>query len=126
MRSEWKRARTSATLGEMKVAAGVQNSSCPCLGCVRMAIPRIANSNCIKRPRSRPMSWTGRLRRHMTAELQLGRAQSVSIVEADILDEMNETDGLIAERAYEIYQSRGDEHGSDQNDLFEVEQGILD
>jgi hypothetical protein len=62
----------------------------------------------------------------MTAELQLGGAQSVPIVEADILDGMNETDGLIAERAYEIYQSRGDEHGSDQNDLFELEQGILD
>ena len=61
----------------------------------------------------------------MTAELQLGRAQPVPIVEADILDGMNETDGLIAERAYEIYQSRGGEHGSDQNDWFGVEQGFL-
>jgi HSP20 family molecular chaperone IbpA len=62
----------------------------------------------------------------MTAELQLGGAQSVPVVEADVLDEMNETDGLIAERAYEIYQSSGGERGSDQSDLFEVEQRILD
>jgi Protein of unknown function (DUF2934) len=61
----------------------------------------------------------------MKIELQLGSAQSVPIVEADILDGMNETDGLIAERAYEVYQSRGGEHGSDQNDWSGVEQGIL-
>ena len=61
----------------------------------------------------------------MTGKSQLGKAQSVPVVEADILDRMNETDGLIAERAYEIYQSRGGEHGSDQDDWFRAEQEIL-
>jgi HSP20 family molecular chaperone IbpA len=61
----------------------------------------------------------------MTGELQLRKEQSVSVVEADILDRMNETDGLIAEGAYEIYQSRSSEHRSDQPDWFGAEQGIL-
>src|SRR6266849_2166198 len=61
----------------------------------------------------------------MTGESQLGKAQSIPVVEADILDRMNETDGLIAQRAYEIYQSRGGEHGSDQDDWFRAEQEIL-
>lgn len=61
----------------------------------------------------------------MTGKSQSGKAQSVPVVEADILDRMNETDGLIAERAYEIYQSRGGEHGSDQEDWFKAEQEIL-
>lgn len=61
----------------------------------------------------------------MTAESQLGKAQSVPVVEADILDGMNETDGLIAERAYEIFQSRGGEYGSDQPDWLRAEQEIL-
>lgn len=56
---------------------------------------------------------------------QSGKTQSVPVVEADILDKMNETDGLIAERAYEIYQSRGGVHGSDQEDWFRAEQEIL-
>ena len=61
----------------------------------------------------------------MTGELQLGKEQSVSVVEADILDRMNETDELIAERAYEIYQSRSGEHRPDQPDWFGAEQGTL-
>ena len=61
----------------------------------------------------------------MTAELQLGGAQSVPVVEADILDGMNEPDGLIAERAYEIYQSRSGEHRPDQPDWFGAEQATL-
>ncbi len=61
----------------------------------------------------------------MADKLHLGKAQSVSVVEADVFDRMNETDGLIAERAYEIYQSRGGEHGSDQDDWFRAEQEIL-
>lgn len=56
---------------------------------------------------------------------QLGKAQAVPVVEADILDRMNETDGLIAERAYEIYQSRGGDHGADQDDWFRAEQEVL-
>jgi HSP20 family molecular chaperone IbpA len=56
---------------------------------------------------------------------QLGKAQSVLVVEADIFDRMNETDGLIAERAYEIYQSRGGDHGADQDDWFSAEQEVL-
>jgi len=61
----------------------------------------------------------------MAGELQLGREQSVSVVEADILDRMNETDELIAERAYEIYQSRSSERRPDQPDWFGAEQGTL-
>jgi HSP20 family protein len=61
----------------------------------------------------------------MTGKSQLGKAQSVPVVEADIFDRMNETDGLIAQRAYEIYQSRGAEHGSDQEDWFRAEQEVL-
>jgi HSP20 family molecular chaperone IbpA len=38
---------------------------------------------------------------------------------------MNETNALIAERAYEIYQSRGGEHGSDQDDWFKAEKDVL-
>ena len=50
----------------------------------------------------------------MTGKPQPGKTQSVTVVEADILDRMNETDALIAQRAYEIYQSRGGGHGSDR------------
>jgi HSP20 family molecular chaperone IbpA len=56
---------------------------------------------------------------------QPGKAQAVLVVEADILDRMNETDGLIADRAYEIYQSRGGDHGADQDDWFRAEQEVL-
>lgn len=56
---------------------------------------------------------------------QSGKAQSVRVVEADILDRMNETKSLIAQRAYEIYQSRGGGHGSDQDDWFTAEGELL-
>jgi HSP20 family molecular chaperone IbpA len=56
---------------------------------------------------------------------QSEKVQSVPVVEADVLDEMNETDSLIAQRAYEIYQSRRAEHGSDREDWFRAEQELL-
>ena len=61
----------------------------------------------------------------MAGESQSRKAQSVQVVEADMLDSMNETDSLIAERAYEIYQSRGGGHGSDQDDWFGAEEEVL-
>jgi HSP20 family molecular chaperone IbpA len=61
----------------------------------------------------------------MAGKSQLGKAHAVLVVEADILDKMNETDGLIAERAYEIYQSRGSDHGADQDDWFRAEEEVL-
>jgi len=51
--------------------------------------------------------------------------QPVQVLEADLLDRMNETDSLIAERAYEIYQTRGGGHGSDQDDWFSAEEEVL-
>jgi HSP20 family molecular chaperone IbpA len=57
----------------------------------------------------------------MTCQSQPGKAQFVQVVEADILDRMNEPKGLIAERAHEIYQSRGGGHGSDHADWFRAE-----
>ena len=61
----------------------------------------------------------------MTGKSQPGKAQSVPVVEADILDRMNETDASIAQRAYEIYESRGGGHGADQEDWFTAEQEVL-
>jgi HSP20 family molecular chaperone IbpA len=61
----------------------------------------------------------------MTGRSHPGKKQSVLVVEADILDKMNETDASIAQRAYEIYQSRGGGHGSDQDDWFRAEQEVL-
>jgi HSP20 family molecular chaperone IbpA len=52
-------------------------------------------------------------------------AQFVPVVEADIFDRMNETNALIAERAFEIFQERGGGHGSDQQDWLQAEQEIL-
>ena len=49
------------------------------------------------------------------------KEQSVQIVDADVLDQMNETDSLIAQRAYEIYESRGGVPGADQQGSFSVE-----
>lgn len=60
----------------------------------------------------------------MAQESQI-QEQSVPVVEADVFDTMNETNALIAERAYEIYQTRGGTHGSDQEDWFKAEQEIL-
>ena len=61
----------------------------------------------------------------MTGKSQPRKAQSVPVVEADILDKMNETDASIAQRAYEIYESRGGGHGADQEDWFTAEQEVL-
>ncbi|MGA7794665.1 MAG: DUF2934 domain-containing protein [Candidatus Acidiferrales bacterium] len=61
----------------------------------------------------------------MANKSQSGKAQSVQVVEADIFDRMNETNALIAQRAYEIYQFRGGGHGSDQDDWFSAEQEVL-
>ena len=61
----------------------------------------------------------------MTGKSQSGKAQSVLVVEADIFDRMNETDASIAQRAYEIYESRGGGHGFDQDDWFRAEQEVL-
>jgi HSP20 family molecular chaperone IbpA len=58
-------------------------------------------------------------------QTQIGSEQSVRVVEADILDRMNETNELIAERAYEIYRGRGGVHGSDQDDWFKAEGEVL-
>jgi HSP20 family protein len=61
----------------------------------------------------------------MTSKSQSGKPQSVPLVEVDILDRMNETSELIAQRAYEIYRSRGGAHGFDQDDWFSAEREIL-
>ena len=61
----------------------------------------------------------------MTSKPHPGRTQSVMVVEADIFDRMNETEASIAQRAYEIYESRGGGHGSDQDDWFTAEQEVL-
>jgi HSP20 family molecular chaperone IbpA len=52
-------------------------------------------------------------------------AQPVQVVEADVFDRMNETREVIAQRAYEIYQSRGGEHGTEQDDWFQAEGELL-
>jgi len=61
----------------------------------------------------------------MTGISQLEKEQSVQVVEADMLDKMNETNALIAQRAYEIYQSRRGGHGSDRDDWFGAEEEAL-
>lgn len=61
----------------------------------------------------------------MKARLQTETEQAVQVVEADVFDEMNETRALIAERAYEIYEERGSEHGRDQDDWFQAEGELL-
>ncbi len=57
----------------------------------------------------------------MATKAKSAREQSVAVVEADIFDRMNETRSLIAQRAYEIYESRGGSHGSDQDDWLLAE-----
>ena len=61
----------------------------------------------------------------MTHKSQSEREQFVAVVEADVFDRMNETRSLIAQRAYEIYESRGGNHGSDQDDWFMAEGELL-
>src|SRR5215469_3717277 len=57
----------------------------------------------------------------MASKPQPATAKSVRVVEADVFDRMNETNSLIAQRAFEIYESRGGSHGSDQDDWFRAE-----
>jgi HSP20 family molecular chaperone IbpA len=57
----------------------------------------------------------------MASKPQSAIAKSVRVVEADVFDRMNETTSLIAQRAFEIYESRGGSHGSDQDDWFMAE-----
>jgi len=61
----------------------------------------------------------------MTVKAQLAKSQSVPVVEADTLDRMTETMELVAQRAYEIYESRGGGHGFDQDDWFKAEGEVL-
>jgi HSP20 family molecular chaperone IbpA len=61
----------------------------------------------------------------MTVKAEPARTHFVPVVEADVLDRMNETSELIAQRAYEIYQSRGGGHGFHEEDWFQAEQEIL-
>jgi HSP20 family molecular chaperone IbpA len=61
----------------------------------------------------------------MGAKAQPAKTKSVQVVEADILDRMTETMELVAQRAYEIYESRGGAHGLDQDDWFEAEGKVL-
>lgn len=61
----------------------------------------------------------------MASKPQLDAGQSVAVVEADAFDRMNETKELIAQRAYEIYESRGGAHGSDRDDWFTAEGEVL-
>ena len=61
----------------------------------------------------------------MTGNFQRATAQAVKVVEADILDKMNETNSLIAQRAYEIFESRAGAHGSDPEDWFSAEGEVL-
>lgn len=57
----------------------------------------------------------------MASKPKSAREKSVRVVEADVFDRMNETTSLIAQRAFEIYESRGGSHGSDQDDWFMAE-----
>jgi HSP20 family molecular chaperone IbpA len=61
----------------------------------------------------------------MASKPQSATAKSVPVVEADVFDRMNETTSLIAERAFEIYESRGGSHGSDQDDWFKAEAELV-
>jgi HSP20 family molecular chaperone IbpA len=58
---------------------------------------------------------------NMPGASQAQKAQTVQVVEADVLDRMNETRELIAQRAYEIFQSRGDGPGSEEDDWLTAE-----
>jgi HSP20 family molecular chaperone IbpA len=62
---------------------------------------------------------------HMASKAQPSKAQRVQVVEADILDTMTETMELVAQRAYEIYLSRGGAHGFAQDDWFQAEGEVL-
>ena len=61
----------------------------------------------------------------MASKPQSVIAKSVRVLEADVFDRMNETNSLIAQRAFEIFESRGRSHGSDQDDWFMAEEELV-
>jgi len=61
----------------------------------------------------------------MASKAQTAMEQPVTVIEADVFDRMNETKSLIAQRAYEIYESRGSDHGADRDDWFQAEEELL-
>jgi HSP20 family molecular chaperone IbpA len=61
----------------------------------------------------------------MTGTFHRGHAQAVQVVEANMLDKMNETNSLIAQRAYESFESRGGAHGSDPEDWSCADRKVL-
>jgi HSP20 family molecular chaperone IbpA len=61
----------------------------------------------------------------MASKPQPAIEQPVPVVEADVFDGMNETTSLIAQRAFEIYESRGGAHGFDRDDWFTAERELL-
>lgn len=61
----------------------------------------------------------------MTSKSHHGKSRPVLVVAANILDSMNETDAMTAQRAYEIYQSRGCRLGSEREDWFTAEKELL-
>lgn len=61
----------------------------------------------------------------MIGNSQADTAQSVQVVEADVLDTMNETDELIAQRAYKIFESRSSGHGLNREDWFGTAEDVL-
>jgi HSP20 family molecular chaperone IbpA len=61
----------------------------------------------------------------MASKPQPAIKQAVPVVEADVFDRMNETTSLIAQRAFEIYESRGGAHGFDRDDWFTAERELL-
>ena len=61
----------------------------------------------------------------MASKPQSALEKHVRVVEADVFDRMNETTSLIAQRAFEIYESRGGSHGSDQDDWFMAEEELV-
>jgi HSP20 family molecular chaperone IbpA len=61
----------------------------------------------------------------MVSRAQPKTADSVPVVEADVLGQISETNALIAERAYQLCQSRGCEYGFKQGDWVRAERDIL-
>jgi HSP20 family molecular chaperone IbpA len=61
----------------------------------------------------------------MIGNSQSVTAQPVQVVEADVLDTMNETDELIAQRTYEIFQGRSSGHGLNREDWFGTAYEVL-
>lgn len=61
----------------------------------------------------------------MSSKPQPIAAQPVEVVEADVFDRMSETRELIAQRAYEVYESRDGDHGFDQDDWLKAEGELI-